>query len=97
MDCVRGLGGNSSLTHDLFHVANINSGEVMTLREQFKNVPVLLEVINALLELDQGVSLQKWKCTHHHTSEYMIEDRKLWRIAAGHHTSEHVLHLACRS
>ena len=76
----------AGLTHDLFHVADINLGEVTTLREQFKNVPMLLEVIDALLKLDQGVSLQKQKCACHCVSEYVIEDGKLWRVAAGHRT-----------
>lgn len=47
----------AGLTHGLFHIADINSEEVTTLRERYKNAPVLLEVIDALLELDQGVSL----------------------------------------
>ena len=35
---------------------------------------------------DGQASLQKWKCARHCTSEYMIKDGKLWRVAAGHHT-----------
>jgi len=47
----------TGLTHDLFHIANAGSDEVTLLRERFKNVPMLIEVIDALLELDQGTSL----------------------------------------
>ncbi|KIJ91496.1 hypothetical protein K443DRAFT_654402 [Laccaria amethystina LaAM-08-1] len=63
-----------------------NSDEVTTLRERFKDVPILLEVIDALLELDQGTSLRKRKRAHHRASEYMIENGKLWRVATGHRT-----------
>ena len=51
----------AGLTHDLFHIANANSEEVTTLREQFKDMPILLEVIDVLLELDQGTTPWKWK------------------------------------
>ena len=47
------------LTHDLSHVASVDSEEVTMLREWFKDIPMLLEVIDALLELDQGTSLRK--------------------------------------
>ena len=47
----------AGLTHDLFHVAGACSEEMSMLREQFQNVPMLLEVIDALLELNQGTSL----------------------------------------
>lgn len=49
----------TGLTHDLFHVTDANSEEVMALRKRSKDVPMFLEVIDALLKLDQGVSLQK--------------------------------------
>ena len=38
-----------------------NSEDVMSLREWFKGMLMLLEVIDALLELDQGTSLRKHK------------------------------------
>jgi hypothetical protein len=75
----------TGLTHDLFHVADASSEEVTSLREQFKNVPMLLKVMNVLLELDQGTSLRKRKRAHHHTLEYTLDGGKLWRVATGHH------------
>ena len=74
----------TGLTHDLFHVADASSEEVRILRERFQNVPMLLEVIDALLELDQGTSLRKRKRARHQASEYMIDNGKLWRVAGGH-------------
>jgi transposase InsO family protein len=76
----------AGLTHDLFHVAGATSEEMSTLRERFRDVPMLLEVIDALLELDQGTSLRKRKRARHRASEYMISDGKLWRVAGGHRT-----------
>ena len=76
----------AGLTHNLFHVANAGSEEMSTLRDHFQDVPMLLEVIDALLELDQGTSLQKRKQARHRASEYMIDEGKLWRIAGGHCT-----------
>ena len=34
------------LTHDLFHIADKDSEEVTVLRERFKDVPMLLEVVD---------------------------------------------------
>ena len=45
---------------------------------------MLLEVINALLELDQSTSLWKRKRACHRASEYMIDNGKLWQVAGGH-------------
>ena len=55
----------TGLTHDLFHVADAGSEEMLVLRNRFQDVPIFLEVINTLLELDQGTSLQKRKHAHH--------------------------------
>jgi len=76
----------AGLNHDLFHMADVSSAEMSALRERFQDVPMILEVIDALLELDQGTSLRKWKQACHRASEYMIEDGKLWQVAGGHHT-----------
>jgi transposase InsO family protein len=76
----------TGLTHDLFHVADAGSEEMTALRERFRNVPMLLEVVDALLELDQGTSLRKRKRARHRASEYMIDEGKLWRVAGGHRT-----------
>jgi transposase InsO family protein len=57
------------------------------LREHFKDEQIFAEVIDAILEMDQGTNLQQKKCARHRASEYMIEDGKLWRVAGGHSTS----------
>ncbi|KIJ95554.1 hypothetical protein K443DRAFT_54409, partial [Laccaria amethystina LaAM-08-1] len=58
--------------------------EMLALRERFQDVPIFLEVIEALLELDQGTSLRKRKRARHRASEYMIDEGKLWRVTGGH-------------
>ena len=70
----------TGLTHDLFHVADASSEEMCILRERFQDVLMLLEVIDALLKLDQGTSLWKRKWA----SEYMIDNGKLWQVTGGH-------------
>ena len=77
---------NAGLTQDVFHVENSSTPAVANLWEWFKNEPIFTEVIDAMLELDQGVNLRQRKPPRHRASEYMIEDRRLWRVASGHST-----------
>ena len=56
------------------------------LRERFKNEPIFLEVIEALLDLDQGKSIRLRKRARHRASEYSIDNNQLWRVPRGHHT-----------
>ena len=77
---------NVGLTHDVFHVTDASTPEVAKLRERFKDEPIFAEVIDAILELDQGVSLRQKKRARHRASEYMIEEGRLWRVAGGHST-----------
>lgn len=77
---------NMGLTHDVFHTADASAPEVALLRDRFKDEPIFAEVIDAMLELDQGVSLRQKKRARHRASEYMIEEGKLWRVAGGHST-----------
>lgn len=74
------------LTHDIFHMAEAQSSEMAKLQDLFKDEPIFVEVIDALLELDQGVSLWKQKRACHQASEYMITEGKLWHIAGSHKT-----------
>ena len=71
---------NTGLTHDIFQTTNANTPEVANLREHFKDKPIFTEVIDAILELDQGTNLRQKKRTRHRASEYMIEDGRLWRV-----------------
>jgi RNase H-like domain found in reverse transcriptase len=77
---------NTGLTHDLFQLTDASAPEISSLRERFKNEPIFTEVIDAILELDQGTSLRLRKWARHRASEYMIEDGRLWRVAGGHST-----------
>ena len=77
---------NMGLTHDIFNTTEVTTQGVAELRERFKDEPIFSEVIDAILELDQGTSLRQKKRARHRASEYMIEDGKLWRIAGGHST-----------
>ena len=72
------------LTHDIFHISEASTPEMVTLRDRFKDEPIFAEVIDAILEMDQGSSLRQKKRARHRASEYMIEDGKLWRVAGGH-------------
>jgi hypothetical protein len=74
------------LTHNIFHATDASNLEMARLRERFKNEPIFAEVIDALLELDQGRSLRLRKRARHRASEYAIMEGKLWRIAGGHKT-----------
>ncbi|KAG5634374.1 hypothetical protein H0H81_002201, partial [Sphagnurus paluster] len=73
------------LVHDIFEVADIPiTPDIQELREQFKDIPMLLQVIDTILELDHGTSIQQHNRAQHRASEYMIDGGRLWRVAAGH-------------
>jgi len=48
---------SKGLTHDVFHTSNTNTAEMTRLRERFRDEPIFAEVVDAMLELDQGTSL----------------------------------------
>jgi hypothetical protein len=77
---------NKGLTHDIFQLTDTSTPEIAKLRERFKDEPIFAEVIDAILELDQGVNLRTRKRARHRASEYMVEEGKLWRVAGGHST-----------
>ena len=77
---------NTGLTHDIFYTSTTETPEITKLRERFKDEPIFAEVIDAILGLDQDVSLRVKKRARHRASEYMVKDGKLWRVAGGHHT-----------
>jgi transposase InsO family protein len=77
---------NTGLTHDIFHLSTAGTLEMAKLRERFKDEPIFAEVIDAMLEMDQGTNLRQKKRARHRASEYMIKDGKLWRVAGGHST-----------
>jgi hypothetical protein len=74
------------LTHDVFYTTDPTTPEVVQLRDRFKDEPIFLEVIDALLDLDHGKDIRLRKRARHRASEYLMDDNKLWKIAGGHHT-----------
>ena len=75
----------TGLTHDIFYTTDPSTPEVTQLRERFKDESIFLEVIDALLDLDQGKSARVRKRARHRASEYLIEENRLWKVAGGHH------------
>ena len=56
---------NAGLTHDIFHTTEAISPAMAKLRERFKDEPIFAEVIDAILELDQGTNLRLKKHARH--------------------------------
>ena len=77
---------NTGLTQDIFHLSNTETPEIAKLRDRFKDELIFAEVIDAILEIDQGTNLRQKLRARHRASKYMIEDGKLWRVAGGHST-----------
>jgi hypothetical protein len=77
---------NTGLTHDIFDLSTSETPEMAELCDHFKDEPIFAEVIDAILEMDQGTGLHQKKRARHRASEYAIKDGKLWRIAGGHST-----------
>lgn len=74
----------AGLTHDIFLLTDPTDPNIIQLRERFKEEAIFLEVIDALLNLDQGKSIRIRKRARHRATEYLIEDNRLWRVAGGH-------------
>jgi hypothetical protein len=56
---------SKGLTHDIFQITSQTPPEVSQLQSRFKDEPLFLEVIEALLEIDQGKSLRLRKKARH--------------------------------
>ena len=67
---------STGLTHDIFLITDPSSPEATNLREHFKDEPLFLEVVEALLELDQGKEIRLRKRARHRASEYLIASGK---------------------
>ncbi|GLB38087.1 putative retrotransposable element Tf2 155 kDa protein type 1-like [Lyophyllum shimeji] len=71
----------TGLQNDIFRITEASHLSAYTsLRERFVKEKIFLEVIDSLLELDQGRSLRERKKARHRAQGYMIEDGKLWRV-----------------
>jgi hypothetical protein len=53
------------------------------LRTRFAEEKVFIEIVDSLLELDQGKSLKVQKRAKHKAKGYMIEEGRLWKIGDG--------------
>ena len=74
----------TGLTNDLFVIQTSHlESTYAALRTRFAEEKVFLEVIDSLLELDQGSCLKIQKRAKHKAKGYMIEEGRLWKIGDG--------------
>ena len=72
---------HTGLTNDILAIQTAQSESIYdALRTRFKGENVFIEIIDSILELDQGKSLRVRKRAKHKAKGYMIEGGKLWRI-----------------
>ncbi|EDR00268.1 uncharacterized protein LACBIDRAFT_314463 [Laccaria bicolor S238N-H82] len=72
----------TGLVHDLYHIADLP--DLTTLKERFKNEPLYLDVIDAIVGLSsEGTTIWERKRAQHRKTQYMLEDGKLWFIGGG--------------
>jgi len=70
------------IVNDLL-LTETSSTEVKDLRSRFQHEPLLLEVVEALLNLDGEKPEKDRRRARHRALGYIIEDGRLWRIADG--------------
>ena len=74
----------TGLTNDIFVLDTTQTEAAYSeLRTRFADENVFLEVIDSMLELDQGKSLRVRKRAKHKAKGYLIDEGKLWRIGDG--------------
>jgi hypothetical protein len=72
----------TGLIHDLYQVAELP--DLTVLKERFKEEPLYLDVIDAILGLsNREATVRKKKCAQHRKTQYMLDDGKLWFIGGG--------------
>jgi transposase InsO family protein len=72
----------TGLVHDLYHVAEPHN--LTTLKERFKEEPLYLDVIDAIIGLSShNATVKEKKRAQHRKSQYMLEDGKLWFVGGG--------------
>ena len=69
------------IVNDLFAI-DIDSS-LSQLLSQFADEPLLLETVQALLEINTGASDRDHKQAKHRASNYLVEDGRLWKVASG--------------
>ena len=68
--------------HDLYHVAK--SLDLMVLQERFKDEPLFLDVIDAIVGLSSNnVTVREKKRAQHQKTQYMLDEGKLWFVGGG--------------
>jgi len=74
--------GVTGLVHDLYHIAKLQ--DLMTLKERFKEEPLYLDVIDAIVGLSShNMMVKEKKCAQHRKTQYMLKDGKLWFVGGG--------------
>lgn len=72
---------NSRLIFNLYTVTAMS--DVPCLKEQFADVPVFLQAINALEVIQKGGDEKGVYWAKHKAREYMIEGGRLWHVSNG--------------
>ena len=69
------------LANDILNIHTTQSESIYdALRTRFEGENVFLEIIDSILELDQGKSLRVRRRAKHKAKGYMIEGGRLWRV-----------------
>ena len=72
----------TGLVHDLYHITELH--DLTTLKEQFKDEPMCLDVINTIISLSsRDATVKEEKRAQHRKTQYMLEDGKLWFVGGG--------------
>ena len=72
----------TGLVHDLYHIAELP--DLTVLKDRFKDEPLYLDVLDAILGLSsRDATIREKKRAQHRKSQYMLEDGKLWFVGGG--------------
>jgi len=72
----------TGLVNNMFTLDKLND-KYQNLRDRFADEPIYLEVIDAILNIDTNRPIRDRNKAHHHASQYIIENDKLWHIYGG--------------
>jgi len=81
----------TGLVHDLYLVAEVP--DLTVLKERFKDEPLFLDVVDAIIGVSLGdATVWEKKGVQHRKTQYMLEDGKLWFVGGGSGTQARVRH-----